>query len=62
MKNKKLRQRPCIRLEGENGLVVYPKMKKTADGGYEIAKPDAVKRLLNLNVNGKSLLDGNFKL
>ncbi len=38
--------KPLVRLTGENGKVVYPKMIPDGKGGWKMADPAAVARLL----------------
>ena len=37
---------PPIRLQGGNGLVLYPKMKQLADGSWSILHPEEIKAFL----------------
>jgi hypothetical protein len=43
---------PLIRLRGPNGIAIYPLMTQQPDGSWEIANPEELKKLLQIDLTG----------
>ena len=45
-RDKKPEKPPLVRMVGENGIVVYPKMKPDGKGDWEMSDPKAIAEML----------------